>query len=165
MNTSIYDFSVVDALGQSFAFSELKGKVILIVNVASECGFTSQYDGLEALYQRYKAKGFVVLGFPCNQFGGQEPGTESQIVEFCRKNHGVSFPLMSKVEVNGAAAAPIFQYLKSSAPGLLGSELIKWNFTKFLVGRDGRVLERYAPATAPDKIANDIEKALSVDSL
>lgn len=160
MANSIYEFKVKDAAGKTFSFSDVRGKVLLIVNVASQCGFTSQYDELEALYKKYKDKGLVVLGFPCNQFGGQEPGTDSEIMEFCRKNHGVTFPLMSKIEVNGTNAEPLYQFLKEQAPGLLGSEMIKWNFTKFLVAKDGHVLDRYAPATVPKKIEQDIEAAL-----
>jgi len=140
--------------------ADYTGKVLLIVNTASHCGFTPQYAGLEALYQRYRERGLVVLGFPCNQFGSQEPGDAEEIAGFCQKNYGVSFPMFAKIEVNGDDAHPLYQYLKKAAPGLLGSEAIKWNFTKFLVNRQGEVNERYAPATAPESIANDIEKLL-----
>ncbi|MBY0314714.1 MAG: glutathione peroxidase [Bdellovibrionales bacterium] len=160
MKNSIYEFDVKDASGNKFSFADHRGEVILVVNVASQCGFTPQYDELEAVYEKYKGQGFTIVGFPCNQFGGQEPGTDSEIIEFCRKNHGVTFPIMSKVEVNGANAEPVYQFLKEKAPGLLGSEMIKWNFTKFLVGKDGKVIDRYAPATSPKKIEKDIEEAL-----
>ncbi len=140
--------------------ADYAGKVLLIVNTASHCGFTPQYAALEALYQRYRERGLVVLGFPCNQFGSQEPGEAEEIASFCQKNYGVSFPMFAKIEVNGNEAHPLYQYLKKAAPGLLGSEGIKWNFTKFLVDRQGEVVERYAPATAPESIARDIEKLL-----
>ncbi len=140
--------------------ADYAGKVLLIVNTASHCGFTPQYAALEALYQRYRERGLVVLGFPCNQFGSQEPGEAEEIASFCQKNYGVSFPMFAKIEVNGNEAHPLYQYLKKAAPGLLGSEGSKWNFTKFLVDRQGEVVERYAPATAPESIARDIEKLL-----
>jgi glutathione peroxidase len=133
---------------------------VLVVNVASQCGLTPQYAGLEALYRQYQERGFVVLGFPCNQFAGQEPGSSEEIASFCEVNYGVTFPVFARIEVNGDDAHPLYSWLKSSAPGLLGSEAIKWNFTKFLIGRDGQVVERYAPTTEPADIAGDIEKLL-----
>ena len=147
--------------GTPLALSELKGRVLLIVNTASACGFTPQFAGLEKLHQTYASQGLTVLGFPCNQFGGQDPGSNAEIGAFCQKNYGVSFPMMAKIEVNGAQAHPLFQWLKAQAPGILGSEGIKWNFTKFLIGRDGRVIKRYAPQDTPEKIAKDIEAALA----
>ena len=135
--------------------------MLLIVNIASKCGFTPQYKGLEALYEKYKDRGFAVLGFPCNQFGEQEPGTEAEIAEFCELNYGVTFPMFSKIDVNGEDAHPLFKYLKSMKKGLLGSEAIKWNFTKFLVDKDGKVVERYAPTTKPEDLENDIERAMA----
>ncbi|MEO8304672.1 MAG: glutathione peroxidase [Betaproteobacteria bacterium] len=156
----IYDFAVKDIHGKSVNLVAYKGKPLLIVNTASNCGFTPQYKGLEALYQKLHGKGLEVLGFPCNQFGAQEPGTEAQIESFCEVNYGVTFPLFSKVDVNGDAAAPLYKYLKKAKPGLLGSEAIKWNFTKFLVDRNGDVVERYAPNAEPASIAPDIEKLL-----
>ncbi|WP_243494258.1 glutathione peroxidase [Massilia violaceinigra] len=137
-----------------------KGQVVLVVNTASECGFTKQYKGLEVVYQQFRDKGVAVLGFPCNQFGGQEPGSDSEIGAFCEKNFGVTFPLFAKVDVNGENAHPLFQHLKKAAPGLLGTERIKWNFTKFLIGKDGSVYKRYAPATKPEELVADIEKLL-----
>lgn len=160
MEKTVYDFTVKDARGADYPLSELKGKVALIVNVASNCGFTPQYEGLEALYKKYAGRGFTVLGFPCNQFGGQEPGSNEQIQKFCSLNYGVTFPVMGKIDVNGEGADPLYGHLKAKAPGVLGSEAIKWNFTKFLVGRDGRVIARYAPQAEPAGIAPDIEKAL-----
>ncbi len=161
MEKTIYDFNVKDSPGKDYPLTRLKGKVVLIVNVASKCGFTPQYEGLEALYKKYEAKGLVVLGFPCNQFGGQEPGTNEEIQHFCKLTYGASFPVMGKLEVNGAGADPLYKHLKEKAPGLLGSEAIKWNFTKFLVGRTGRVINRYAPEIKPEELVADIEKALS----
>ncbi|MEW5879209.1 MAG: glutathione peroxidase [Pseudomonadota bacterium] len=157
---TVYDFSAKTLDGKPKKLADFKGKVLLIVNTASRCGFTPQYKGLEALYRRFAKRGFVVLGFPCNQFGAQEPGSESEIAEFCETNYGVTFPLFAKVDVNGENAHPLFKYLTSAKPGLLGSEAIKWNFTKFLIGRDGKVIARYAPTTKPEDIAADIEKAL-----
>lgn len=157
---TVYDFSAKTIDGKPKKLADFKGKVLLIVNTASQCGFTPQYKGLETLYRKYKDRGFVVLGFPCNQFGAQEPGAESDIAEFCEMNYGVTFPLFAKVDVNGESAHPLFKYLTSAKPGLLGSEAIKWNFTKFLIGRDGKVIARYAPTTKPEDIAADIEKAL-----
>ena len=147
--------------GQTIALSQYSGRVLLIVNTASACGFTPQFAGLEQLHQRYAAEGLTVLGFPCNQFGAQDPGDNAQIASFCQKNYGVSFQMMSKIEVNGAGAHPLYQWLTAEAPGLLGSKAIKWNFTKFLVGRDGRVIKRYAPQDAPEKLTRDIEAALA----
>lgn len=157
---SLHEFTVVDAKNKNFDLSQLQGKVTLIVNVASKCGFTPQYKGLEDLYKKHKDHGFTILGFPCNQFGAQEPGSNDEIVDFCSMNYGVSFPIMSKVDVNGSNAAPVYEFLKSSAPGILGIEMIKWNFTKFLIGKDGKVINRYAPQTNPADIDKDIEAAL-----
>ena len=157
---SIYDFSAKDIRGKERKLDEYKDKVLLIVNVASKCGFTPQYKGLEALYEKLHARGFEILGFPSNQFGAQEPGNEAEIAQFCDLNYGVKFPLFAKIDVNGSAAAPLYQHLKKAKPGLLGSEAIKWNFTKFLVDRKGNVVERYAPNVEPQTIAGDIEKLL-----
>jgi len=157
---SIYDFSVDDIKGKPVKLDKYRDKVMLIVNTASKCGFTPQYKGLEALYEKYYGKGLEILGFPCNQFGAQEPGTEKEIAAFCELNYGVTFPMFAKVDVNGKSAAPVFNYLKAEKPGLLGSEAIKWNFTKFLVDRKGTVLARYAPNDTPESMAGDIEKAL-----
>jgi len=156
----IYDFSVQTAKGEVKSLVEYRGQVLLIVNTASKCGFTPQYKGLETLYRTYATQGFAVLGFPCNQFGTQEPGDITEILNFCSLTYDVTFPLFAKVEVNGAGASPLFQFLKSAAKGVLGSEVIKWNFTKFLVDRHGTVLRRYAPTTPPEKLADDIEAAL-----
>jgi glutathione peroxidase len=157
---SIYDFSVDDIHGKPVKLDKYRNKVMLIVNTASKCGFTPQYKGLEALYEKFHGKGLEILGFPCNQFGAQEPGTEKEIAQFCELNYGVTFPMFAKVEVNGGNAAPVYKYLKAERPGLLGSEAIKWNFTKFLVDRKGNVLARYAPNDTPESMAGDIEKAL-----
>jgi len=157
---SIYDFTVKDIKGKDVKLDHYRGKVMLVVNTASQCGFTPQYKGLEALYEKFHGKGLEVLGFPCNQFGGQEPGDEKEIAQFCELNYGVTFPLFAKVDVNGEHAAPVYKYLKSAKPGLLGSEAIKWNFTKFLVDRDGNVVKRYAPNDTPEAIAGDIQKSL-----
>lgn len=159
--SSVYDFSAQTITGKARKLSDFRGSVLLVVNTASKCGFTPQYAGLEALYKKYKDRGLVVLGFPSNQFGEQEPGPDSEIAEFCEMNYGVSFPMFSKVDVNGDAAHPLFKYLASSKRGLMGSQAIKWNFTKFLVGRDGAVLARYAPTTKPEDLGPDIEKALA----
>ena len=161
MTDTIYEFSADRITGDSQSLQDYKGNVVLVVNTASKCGFTPQYKGLEELYQKYKERGLVILGFPCNQFGSQEPGGSDEISEFCEINFGVTFPLFAKVEVNGKGAHPLYQYLKSAEPGLLGSEKIKWNFTKFLVGKDGKPVKRYAPQTKPSDIAADIEKALA----
>lgn len=154
------DFSATTIAGSTQALSAYRGKVVLIVNVASECGFTGQYEGLQALYQDYAARGFVVLGFPCDQFGHQEPGDEATIQAFCTTRFSVTFPMFAKISVNGADAHPLYAWLKSSRPGLLGTEAIKWNFTKFLLGRDGKVINRYAPADKPQALRTDIERAL-----
>ncbi|MEP7206249.1 MAG: glutathione peroxidase [Casimicrobiaceae bacterium] len=157
---SVYDFSVNDIKGRPVSLDRYRGQVLLIVNTASACGFTPQYKGLQALHETYGPKGLAVLGFPCNQFGGQEPAEEDEIAHFCDLNYQVTFPLFAKLEVNGDGAAPLYRHIKKAAPGLLGSEGIKWNFTKFLVDREGRVVERYAPKTEPAAIAGDIEKLL-----
>jgi glutathione peroxidase len=156
----IYDFKVNDIHGKSVKLDAYKGKVLLVVNTASQCGFTPQYKGLEALYEKYRSRGLEILGFPCNQFGGQEPGSEEEIETFCEVNYGVTFPLFAKVDVNGADASPLYRHLKKAKPGLLGSEAIKWNFTKFLVDREGNVVERYAPNAEPASLAGDVEKLL-----
>ena len=160
MAASIYDIPVTTLDGKNTTLGQYKGHPMLIVNTASECGFTPQYKGLEALYEEYGKRGLAVLGFPCNQFGAQEPGTDKEIAAFCERNYGVTFPMFSKVEVNGAGTHPLFALLKKEAPGLLGSEAIKWNFTKFLVDGEGKVVERYAPNTEPKELAGDIEKLL-----
>ena len=160
MATSIYDFKVTDINGKETSLSDYKGKVLLIVNVASKCGFTKQYAGLEALYREYKNNGLVVLGFPCNQFSNQEPGDEAEIKEFCSLTYNVDFPMFSKVEVNGDNTHPLYKFLKSKSKGILGSEAIKWNFTKFLVNKQGEVVERFASITEPKKLIKDIEKLL-----
>ena len=159
--TSVYDFEAQQINGQTVPLKQFEGKVLLIVNTASACGFTPQFAGLEALHQSYGARGLVVLGFPCNQFGHQDPGSDEQIASFCQLNYGVSFPMMAKIDVNGANAHPLYRWLCAEASGLLGSKMIKWNFTKFLVGRDGRVMRRYAPQDAPAGLAGDIEQALA----
>jgi len=156
-----YDFEARQIDGQTVPLKKFKGKVMLIVNTASACGFTPQFKGLEELHEQYGGKGLVVLGFPCNQFGAQDPGSDGEIAQFCQLNYGVSFPMMSKIDVNGPQAHPLFQWLTSEAPGLLGSTNIKWNFTKFLVGKDGQVLKRYAPQDAPASLAKDIDAALA----
>ena len=158
--SSIYDFKVVTIEGEETTLSPYKNQILLIVNVASKCGFTSQYDGLEALYKKYKDKGFTVLGFPCNQFGSQEPGTEKEIQNLCRVNFGVTFPMFSKINVNGEKTHPLYQYLKSEQPGILGTEAIKWNFTKFLVDREGNVIKRFGSSTTPKEIEKEIETLL-----
>jgi len=157
---SIYDIEVRTIDGRTTTLAEHRGKMMLIVNVASQCGFTPQYKGLEELYQKFKGRGFVVLGFPCNQFGAQEPGSEAEIQNFCSTNYSVSFPMYSKVEVNGEGTHPLFTHLKKNAKGLLGTEAVKWNFTKFLVGKDGSVIERFAPQTAPASLESDLQKIL-----
>lgn len=157
---SIHEFEVRSIDDQPVALSDYAGKVLLVVNTASACGLTPQFAGLEALWQDLRGRGLVVLGFPCNQFANQDPGSAQEIASFCQKNYGVDFPMMAKVEVNGDDAHPLWQWLKSAAPGLLGTEAIKWNFTKFLVGRDGQVLKRYAPTDTPESLRADIEAAL-----
>lgn len=157
---TIADFTAEMPGGKQLDLSEKLGTVLLVVNTASKCGFTPQYDGLEKVYRKYADQGFEVLGFPCNQFGGQEPGNAEEIEQFCKVNFGVTFPLMKKVDVNGPDASPLFDWMKAEAPGLLGSKAIKWNFTKFLIDREGNVVKRYAPADRPEAIAKDIEKLL-----
>jgi len=159
---SLYDFQANDINGQTVDLSDHRGKVLLIINTASACGFTPQFSGLEQLHQTYADKGLVVLGFPCNQFGAQDPGSNAEIGAFCQKNYGVSFAMMEKIDVNGNQAHPLFQWLKQQAPGVLGSEGIKWNFTKFLVGRDGQVIKRFASLDKPAALASDIEQALTL---
>ncbi len=158
--TTIADFTADLPGGKQVNLADKQGKVLLVVNTASKCGFTPQYDGLEALWKQYGERGFEVLAFPSNQFGGQEPGTADQIEEFCKVNFGLSFPLMAKVEVNGPNETPLYSWLKSEAPGLMGTKSIKWNFTKFLIDRTGKVVRRYAPTDKPESIAKDIEKLL-----
>jgi glutathione peroxidase len=157
---SIADFKAKRPNGEIIDLADKQGKVLLVVNTASKCGFTPQYDGLEALWKLYGERGFEVLAFPCNQFGGQEPGSADEIESFCKVNFGLSFPLMAKIEVNGSGADPLYDWLKSEAPGVLGTKAIKWNFTKFLIDRNGRVVRRYAPTDKPASIAKDIEKLL-----
>ena len=159
--TIVYDFDAQSINGKPVALKQFEGKVLLIVNTASACGFTPQFGGLEKLHESYADQGLVVLGFPSNQFGAQDPGSNDEIASFCQLNYGVSFPMMAKIDVNGAQAAPLYQWLSQEAPGLLGSKAIKWNFTKFLVGRDGRVIRRYAPMDTPAKLSADIEAALA----
>ena len=159
--TSVYDFEALSIEGKPASLASQRGKVLLIVNTASACGFTPQFAGLETLWKTYAGKGLVVLGFPSNEFGKQDPGSNDEIAAFCELNYGVSFPMMEKVEVNGSAAHPLFKWLTKEAPGLLGSTGIKWNFTKFLVGKDGKVIKRYAPTDKPESITKDIEAALA----
>jgi glutathione peroxidase len=159
--TTVYDFSAKSLTGQDKALSDFRGQALLIVNVASRCGFTPQYEGLEELQEAYEQRGFSVLGFPCNQFGHQEPGDEAEIERFCTLNYDVTFPMFAKIEVNGPQAHPLYAFLEKTKPGLLGTPWIKWNFTKFLIGRDGQPIARYAPNVAPEAIAPDIEKALA----
>lgn len=158
--TTIADFTVTTNRGEKLDLSEKKGSVLLIVNTASKCGFTPQYDGLEQLYQTYRERGLEIFGFPCNQFGAQEPGDADEIAEFCKLNYGVSFPLMEKIDVNGPEASPLYDWMKSEKKGLMGSTSIKWNFTKFLIDREGHVVKRYGPQDKPASIAKDIEKLL-----
>lgn len=158
---SFFDYSVKSANNTDYDLSQHKGKVVLVVNVASKCGFTPQYSGLENVYQEYKNKNFVALAFPCNQFGAQESGTNEQIQQFCSSTYQVTFPVLAKIDVNGDNADPVYDFLKKEKPGVLGTEAIKWNFTKFLIGKDGQVLKRYASSTAPKDIVNDIKAALA----
>lgn len=160
MSTKLYDIKATDIDGQEHQLSEFKGKAVLVVNVASKCGFTPQYKGLEDMYRRHKDEGLVVLGFPCDQFGHQEPGDAEEIKNFCSLTYDVSFPMFAKVEVNGDQAHPLYQHLKKEAKGVLGTESIKWNFTKFLIDRDGKVLKRYAPTDTPEKIEKDLKQLL-----
>jgi glutathione peroxidase len=157
---TIHDFQARSIDGNDVPLSTYKGKVLLIVNVASQCGFTPQYEGLEKLYEKYEPQGFAILGFPSNQFGGQEPGTEPEIKAFCQKNYGVTFPLFAKIDVNGSNSHPLYNFLKEARPGILGTEAIKWNFTKFLVNRKGEVVKRFAPQDKPQTLEGDIETAL-----
>jgi glutathione peroxidase len=159
--TTVYDFEAAQISGKTVPLSNFKGKVMLIVNTASACGFTPQFAGLQALHNSHGDKGLAVLGFPCNQFGSQDPGTNDEISSFCQLNYGVSFPMMGKIDVNGKDADPLYQWLTAQAPGLLGLKAIKWNFTKFLIGKDGQVIKRYAPQDAPASLAKDIEAALA----
>jgi glutathione peroxidase len=159
--TTVYDFEANQIDGKPVKLSAFKGQVLLIVNTASKCGFTPQFAGLEALHEKYAGQGLTVLGFPSNQFGSQDPGSNEEIGAFCTKNYGVSFPMMEKIDVNGSSAAPLYQWLTKEKPGLLGSTAIKWNFTKFLVGRDGTVLKRYAPLDTPASLTRDVEAALA----
>lgn len=161
MPASVYDFEAETITGKSVKLKSYEGRVLLIVNTASKCGFTPQFEGLEQLWKDYEGQGLTVLGFPCNQFGSQDPGANDEIASFCQLNYGVSFPMMAKVDVNGGEAHPLYQWLKSEKKGLLGTEGIKWNFTKFLVGRDGQVIDRYAPTDTPEKLRKDIERALA----
>ncbi len=159
--TTVYDFDALGIDGKKVALKKFKGKAMLIVNTASACGFTPQFSGLETLHETYASHGLVVLGFPCNQFGAQDAGSNAEIAGFCQLNYGVTFPMMAKIEVNGSAAHPLYAWLCAQAPGLLGSKAIKWNFTKFLVGKNGQVLKRYAPTDTPESLASDIEAALA----
>ena len=158
--TTLYDFTVRDLAGHDVPLADYRGKVLLIVNTASKCGFTPQYEGLEALYRSLKDRGFAVLGFPCNQFAGQEPGSAEEIGQFCKLTYDVSFPMFAKIDVNGPEASPLYKWLKAEAPGLLGSTSVKWNFTKFLVDREGRVTGRYAPTTGPEALRKPVEALL-----
>ena len=160
MSKTFYDFSAKTVEGQERSLGDYAGKVLLVVNTASKCGFTPQYEGLEALQRAYAERGFAVLGFPCNQFGSQEPGDETEIKSFCQTRYDVTFPLFAKIEVNGGNTHPLYEWLKAEAPGLLGSKMIKWNFTKFLVDREGRVLKRFAPKTEPAELKGEIESLL-----
>ncbi len=157
---TIADFTAKRPNGEEISLADKLGKVVLVVNTASKCGFTPQYDGLEALWRKHKDQGFEVIAFPCNQFGGQEPGDADQIEEFCKVNFGLSFPLMGKVEVNGPGASPLYDWMKQAAPGVMGTKSVKWNFTKFLIGRDGKVVRRYAPTDKPERLERDIEALL-----
>src|SRR5688500_955522 len=158
--SNIYDFTANSLDGKPVSLREYSGKVLLIVNTASKCGFTPQYEGLEALYKQYRDRGLTVLGFPCNQFGAQEPGTADEIGSFCQKNYGVSFPMFEKIDVNGDGAHPLYRWLKSNAKGVLGTEAIKWNFTKFLIDRQGQVVDRFAPNTKPEDLKPEVEALL-----
>ena len=159
--TTIADFTVTTDRGQALDLEDKLGSVVLVVNTASKCGFTPQYEGLEALYRKYRDQGFVILGFPCNQFGAQEPGDAAEIADFCESTYDVTFPMMAKIEVNGPKAHPLFAYLKGERPGMLGTQAIKWNFTKFLVDRNGNVLKRFAPKTEPADLEKEISEVLA----
>ncbi|MBS0618247.1 MAG: glutathione peroxidase [Spirochaetes bacterium] len=161
MSNTIYGVSAANIAGKLVELADFKGKVVLIVNTASKCGFTPQFAGLESLYEKYKDKNFVILGFPCNQFGAQEPGSANEIQEFCQLNYGVKFPMFGKIDVNGANAHPLYKFLTSTKPGILGTEGIKWNFTKFLIDKNGEPVKRYASTTKPEDIVGDIEKLLA----
>jgi glutathione peroxidase len=161
MTDNIYDFTCETTGGKKKSLSDYRGKVLLVVNTASKCGFTPQFEGLETLYEKYKDQGVEILGFPCNQFGKQDPGSNGEITEFCQLNYGVSFPMMAKIEVNGNGTDPLYKHLKKEAPGALGTQAIKWNFTKFLIDTEGNVLKRYASATKPKDIEKDIQKLLA----
>ncbi len=160
MSPAIYQFEVKNIQGETVPLETYQGKVLLIVNTASKCGFTPQYDGLEKIYKEYHAQGLEILGFPCNQFGAQEPGNEAEIASFCQLNYGVSFPMFAKIDVNGSHSHPLYDYLKTQAPGLLGSKDVKWNFTKFLVDANGKVIKRYAPQDSPESIGRELKKYL-----
>jgi glutathione peroxidase len=160
MSSSVFEFSAATTGGKKKSLADYKGSVLLIVNTASKCGFTPQFAGLEELYEKYHEQGLQILGFPCNQFGKQDPGSNAEITEFCQLNYGVSFPMFAKIEVNGDGADPLYKHLKKEAPGALGTQAIKWNFTKFLVDRDGQVVKRYAPATTPAQLEKDIKRLL-----
>ena len=159
--STVYDFEALSIEGKTAHLSTQRGKVLLIVNTASACGFTPQFGGLQKLWQQYRDKGLVIVGFPSNEFGGQDPGSNGEIASFCELNYGVDFPMMAKVKVNGVEAHPLWKWLTSEAPGVLGTQAVKWNFTKFLVGKDGKVIKRYAPNDAPEALARDIDKALA----
>ena len=159
--SGVHEFSAVTIQGKETPLSEFKGKVLLVVNTASKCGFTPQFKGLEKMYEKYKDSGLEILGFPCNQFGKQDPGSNEEISEFCELNYGVSFPMFQKVDVNGDAAHPLFKHLKEQAPGLLGTQAIKWNFTKFLIDQNGKVVQRFAPKDTPEKIESEVRKLLA----
>ena len=161
MTTSIYDFSAKNIDGQDVSLEAFRGKVVLIVNVASKCGFTPQYTGLQSIYDKLKSRGFEVLGFPCNQFAGQEPGDENEIKNFCSLTYNVTFPMFAKIDVNGSDTHPLYQYLKSECKGILGTEIVKWNFTKFLIDKNGQVVDRFAPSTSPESLLTQIEECLS----
>ncbi len=159
--TTAYDFQATSIDGKPVSLKQFQGRPLLIVNTASACGFTPQFGGLQQLHEQYGPRGLAVLGFPCNQFGAQDPGSNEEIAGFCQRNYGVDFPMMARIDVNGAGADPLFKWLTAEAPGLLGSEAIKWNFTKFLVGKDGQVIKRYAPQETPESLAKDVEAALA----
>lgn len=161
-NNNIFEFTVLDKLKQEYPLDQHLGKVVLIVNVASQCGLTPQYKELEEVYNKFRNENFIILGFPCNQFGAQEPGSNEEIQTFCQINYGVTFPILDKIEVNGKNTAPLYQFLKSSAPGILGTEAIKWNFAKFLIGKNGKVAKRFAPTTSPIDLITDIEEQLKI---
>jgi len=161
MTNSVYDYSCQTTAGKKKSLEDYRGKVLLVVNTASKCGFTPQFEGLEALYEKYGEEGFAILGFPCNQFGKQDPGSNADIMEFCQLNYGVSFPMFAKIEVNGSGTDPLFKHLKKEAPGALGTERIKWNFTKFLIDSEGNVVKRYAPTDKPRAIEKDVKKLLA----